>query len=58
MKPLRVAIIGMGGFAGSHHDVVERLEASGEYRLIATCDPAMDRFAGRMAAVRAAETAP
>jgi predicted dehydrogenase len=35
MKTLRVAIIGMGGFAGVHHDVVARLEASGEYQLIA-----------------------
>jgi predicted dehydrogenase len=55
MEPLRVAIIGMGGFAGVHHDVVARLEASGEYRLMATCDPSMDRFAERRTALRFAE---
>jgi predicted dehydrogenase len=54
-KPMRVAIIGMGGFAGTHHDVVAALEASGEYRLIAACDPAMDKFAERQQTLRFAE---
>lgn len=45
----------MGGFAATHHDVVANLEASGEYRLVATCDPAMDRFAERQQTLRFAE---
>lgn len=36
----------MGGFAGSHHHTVERLEARGEARLIATCDPRAAEFLG------------
>lgn len=47
MTPIRTAIIGMGGFAAAHHDTVARLEASGELRLIATCDPALGSFAER-----------
>ncbi len=37
--PIRIGIIGMGGFAGSHHNAVARLEASGQAKLICTCDP-------------------
>lgn len=37
--PIRIAIIGMGGFAGAHHKAVQTLEQSGEVRLVATCDP-------------------
>lgn len=44
---LRVAIIGMGGFAGSHHDVVRDLERAGRCRLVAACDPALAAFADR-----------
>lgn len=43
--PLRIAIIGMGGFAGSHHHAVARLEERGEVRLICTCDPDPAAFA-------------
>lgn len=50
-KRLQVAIIGMGGFAGVHHDVVAKLEARGELRLACTCDPGMDTFAERQAAL-------
>lgn len=42
---LRVAIFGMGGFAGSHHETILRLEAEGDFRLVATCDPHPDAFA-------------
>ena len=40
----RVGIIGMGGFAGSHHGAVKSLEAAGACRLVCTCDPAMAEF--------------
>lgn len=48
---LRVAVFGLGGFAGAHHDAVRRLEADGELRLVATCDPAPDAFRERCAAL-------
>lgn len=44
---LRIGIIGMGGFAGTHHDALLRLEAVGECRLVCTCDPNMDGFRPR-----------
>lgn len=40
----RLAIIGMGGFAGAHHRAVRDLEARGWVRLVCTCDPEPDRF--------------
>jgi len=40
--PIRVAIIGMGGFARSHHHAVHELEGQGVCKLIATCDPQPD----------------
>lgn len=54
-RPLNVAIIGMGGFAASHHDAIARLEAEGACRLVATCDPRMDAFGQRCTALRFAE---
>lgn len=36
---LRIGIIGLGGFAASHHQAVQALEATGVCRLICTCDP-------------------
>ena len=53
--PIRIGIIGMGGFAGQHHDAVATLEAAGECRLVCTCDPAMDSFAERQQDLRFAE---
>jgi predicted dehydrogenase len=35
----------MGGFAGSHHGTVLRLEERGEAKLICTCDPQAAKFA-------------
>lgn len=35
----------MGGFAGSHHGTVARLEERGEARLVCTCDPRAAGFA-------------
>ncbi len=39
MHPVRVAIIGMGGFAGAHHRTIAALEERGLARLVSTCDP-------------------
>ncbi len=47
MRPLRLAIIGMGGFAGAHHEAVLRLEEKKSVRLIATCDPRAASFSGQ-----------
>jgi predicted dehydrogenase len=43
--PLRVGIIGMGGFAASHHNTVLRLEERGIVKLVCACDPALANFA-------------
>ena len=40
----------MGGFAGSHHNAIARLEERGHARLICTCDPNMAMFAGEQQA--------
>lgn len=37
--PVRIGIIGMGGFAGSHHQAIARLEERGQAKLVCTCDP-------------------
>lgn len=42
--PVRIAIIGMGGFAGSHHQAILRLEERGQARLLCTCDPNLAAF--------------
>lgn len=55
MTPLRIGIIGMGGYAGVHHNVVANLESSGEYRLVCACDPKMDEFTDRRQALRFSE---
>ena len=54
-KIIRVGIIGLGGFAGSHHAAVQNLEAEGECRLVCTCDPAPDKFADKMKKFQFAE---
>jgi predicted dehydrogenase len=43
-SPIRIGIVGMGGFAGSHHNAIARLEERNHAKLIATCDPQADRF--------------
>ena len=50
--PLRIGIVGLGGFAGSHHNTVARLEERGHVRLICTCDPAAANFAAAQQAWR------
>ncbi len=44
--PIRVGIVGMGGFAGSHHHTILRLEERGHAKLVCTCDPQPNAFAG------------
>lgn len=45
MTPVRIGIIGMGGFAGWHHNAVLKLEERGHARLICGCDPRLEAFA-------------
>lgn len=45
--PVRIGIIGMGGFAGLHHDAVARLEERGHALLRCTCDPDAAAFESR-----------
>lgn len=44
MSPIRIGIIGMGGFAAWHHNTIARLEERGQARLICTCDPQAGNF--------------
>lgn len=48
-RPLRLGIIGMGGYAGAHHLAAQALEASGCARLVCACDPAPATFAAQAA---------
>lgn len=50
--PIRIAIVGMGGFAGSHHQAIARLEERGHARLVCTCDPNPNGFIGEQQAWR------
>lgn len=52
---MNVAIIGLGGFAGTHHKSILDLEARGLSKLVATCDPFPDKFAQQMKDWRFAE---
>jgi predicted dehydrogenase len=45
---LRVGIIGLGGFAQSHHKTILKLEQQGLCKLLCTCDPAPDAFQDKM----------
>jgi predicted dehydrogenase len=54
-QPVRIGIIGMGGFAGSHHTTVARLEERGVLRLVCACDPQAASFAEEQKAWRFAE---
>ena len=44
-SPLNVAVIGLGGFAASHHRALLSLENDGLCRVVATCDPFPVNFA-------------
>jgi predicted dehydrogenase len=53
VKPaIRIGIVGLGGFAASHHQAIARLEERGHARLVCTCDPDPERFAGEQASLR------
>ena len=49
--PIRIGIIGLGGYAGAHHDSVVKLEARHEARLVCTCDPHAPAFAAQQASL-------
>jgi predicted dehydrogenase len=51
-QPVRIGIAGMGGFAGSHHNTVARLEERGIVKLVCTCDPDLGSFEAERAAWR------
>jgi predicted dehydrogenase len=51
-QPVRIGIVGMGGFAGSHHNTVARLEERGVVRLVCACDPRSAAFAAEQQAWR------
>lgn len=53
--PVRIGIIGMGGFAGMHHNAVAKLEEDGHAKLICTCDPRLAAFAMEQHTWRLAE---
>ncbi len=55
MSPVRIGIIGMGGFAGSHHNAVMKLEEKNHARLVVTCDPNPAAFAKEQQTWRLAE---
>ena len=52
--PIRIGIVGMGGFAGLHHQTIGRLEERGQARLMCTCDPHPAHFHGELQAWRCA----
>jgi predicted dehydrogenase len=45
----------MGGFAGSHHNTVARLEERGVVKLVCACDPSPNAFLGEQLAWRFAQ---
>jgi predicted dehydrogenase len=51
-QPIRIGIVGMGGFAGSHHNTVARLEERGIVRLVCACDPRRAAFGAEQQAWR------
>lgn len=47
-RPLRVGIVGMGGFAGMHQEAIQLLETQRLCTLICTCDPDTAAFKDNM----------
>jgi len=45
MDPVRIALVGIGGFGVNHLRSLKRLERNGRVKLIAVADPALDRYA-------------
>lgn len=54
-NPPRVAVTGLGGYARHHHLTLQRLENAGLCRVVATCEPSLDRMLPRSADLRLAE---
>jgi predicted dehydrogenase len=52
MTAIRIGVIGMGGFAGSHHQAIARLEERGQARLVCTCDPNIAAFRAEQDALK------
>jgi len=44
LTPPRVAVTGLGGYARHHHLTLQRLEQAGLCRVVATCDPSLDKM--------------
>ncbi len=42
--PISTAVAGIGGFGTAHHNALLKLENSGSFRVVATCDPALPRL--------------
>jgi predicted dehydrogenase len=40
----RLAVTGLGGYARHHHLILQRLESAGLCRVVATCDPSLDKL--------------
>jgi predicted dehydrogenase len=51
----RVAVVGLGGYARHHHLTLQRLEAAGVCRVVATCEPSLVRLLPQSADLRLAE---
>ena len=47
LPALRIAVIGMGGFASAHHDAVMQLEQQNQCQLVCACDPLPDSFSNQ-----------
>jgi predicted dehydrogenase len=50
--PIRIGIVGLGGFAAAHHHTIARLEERGHAKLICTCDPHPEWFVGEQSSLR------
>lgn len=46
LAPLRLGIVGTGGFSLHHHRILRRLEGESICRLLCTCDPSVENLAG------------
>jgi len=42
--PPRIAVTGLGGYARHHHLTLQRLERAGLCRVVATCDPSLEKM--------------
>ncbi len=54
-SPPRIAVTGLGGYARHHHLTLHRLEQAGRCRVVATCDPSLDKMLPASADLKLAE---